>query len=59
MANPRNIHLLVKLLDKYLYFYSQELPGLNGESVNGIIGVLTKHFNKIKEDLGSADASLK
>ena len=29
MANPRNIFLLVKLLDKYIYFFTNELPGIN------------------------------
>lgn len=59
MASPRNIHLLVKLLEKYLYFYSLELPGLTAESVNSVIATLNKHMGKIQEELGSADSSVK
>ena len=47
MANPRNIFLLVKLLDKYVYYYVCELPGIAASNVIAIIDAINKHFGKI------------
>ncbi len=43
--------LLVKLLDKYLYFFSNELPGLEAEAMNELIQTIVTQFNKIRKNV--------
>ena len=42
MANPRNLFLLVKLIDKYLYFFANDVQGVAAENINAIIENLNK-----------------
>lgn len=38
MANPKNLYLLVILLNKYLYFFSMDVEFVSGNHVISIVG---------------------
>ena len=59
LANPRNLFLLVKLLDKHLYFFANDVQGIAAENINTIIENLNKQISKISGDIGNGDANLK
>lgn len=56
-GKPENLHLLVQILNTYLYFYVQEAEFITSEDLNTLLGFIKETIDEM-EDKGPAKESL-
>jgi hypothetical protein len=49
MSQPKNMNLVVNLLNKYLYFYNLDVMFMTNEDINNLADLIKEHVDQIDD----------
>lgn len=50
VSNPKNIVLFVTILNKYLYYYIQDVEGIEPDAISSLVELISEHLNNVEQD---------
>ena len=57
MSNPENLILLVKILNKYIYFYTKRIDWISVAEINKLVELIKEHISTIRNEGKTSSAS--